>query len=114
MIPFLLASIFWIKVSLDISISFAKVLQKASFSLADILSSKFITICPALELKDKWIEKLENRYKLFPTDKNLRALNYAKEHYEENIKDLFKEKFFIEIIDINYDLEKILKRYNNV
>lgn len=75
---------------------------------------EFITIYPALELKDKWIEKLENRYKLFPTDKNLRAFNYAKEHYEENIKDLFKEKFVIEIIDINYDLEKILKRYNNV
>ena len=73
----------------------------------------FVCIYPALELKDQWIKKLENRYILFATNKNRRALEYAKENFDENIKDLSKEENRIVITNMNYDLDKLIKDYND-
>ena len=67
---------------------------------------EFTAIFPDHSLKDKWIEKLQDRYDHDPTksEKNYRALMNAKEHFDETISDLENEKNVIKITDIDYYL----------
>ena len=69
----------------------------------------FIAICPDLDLKDKWLKRLEERYNRTKTDKDYKALANGKEMYEENIKDLMEEKHTIIIRNIDYNLLDIIK-----
>lgn len=55
---------------------------------------QFTCIVPKLELKDKWIERLENRYIETKTIKDLKALLNAKEYFEENVKDIIQDGNF--------------------
>lgn len=68
----------------------------------------FTVIYPSLELKELWIEKLKERYKLTRKDKDFKAWINAKEKYDENIQDLSKEKRGIVITDMNYSLENLI------
>ena len=70
--------------------------------------TKFITICPCLELKDKWLKRLEERYNKSKSEKNLKALKNAEQCYEENIIDLMQEDEVINIQNIDYNLEDLL------
>ena len=71
-----------------------------------------ISIFPSLELKDKWIERLENRYNTTKSDKDYRAWKNALQHYEENIKDLKSCGIpYIEIKDMDYNLESMIVNY---
>ena len=71
---------------------------------------KFYAIVPAIELKDKWIEKLKNRYYNSGLPKDFRALMNADELYEKNVKDIINDcENCIVITDINYELKKMLK-----
>lgn len=72
---------------------------------------KFITIFPSLELKEKWIERLQKRYDKTNLMKDYKALHNAIDCYEENIKDLSLEKTTIEIKYIDYDLNEIIENY---
>lgn len=71
-----------------------------------------VCIFPSLELKDKWIEKLENRYNTTKSDKDYRAWKNALQYYEENIKDLMTCGIpYIEIKDMDYNLESMIVNY---
>ena len=66
-------------------------------------------IFPAIDLKDKWIKKLEDRYNNTKLDKDYRALMNAKDRYKENITELMRGNLkFYEITRIYYQLESIL------
>lgn len=67
-------------------------------------------VYPSIELKDEWIAKLENRCEKSGLEKDYKALINAKDHYEENIREL--EKFNcnckMKLVHIDYDLEASL------
>ena len=44
----------------------------------------FVTIYPSINLKEKWIERLKDRYNLTKKEKDYKALKNAEELYEEN------------------------------
>lgn len=76
---------------------------------------KIAVIVPTLNLKDKWIKRLEDRYLENPTRKNEAALGNAKDRYSENIKEILEDadKFGFEKIIINttdYKLINLLPR----
>ena len=66
-------------------------------------------IFPAIDLKDEWIKKLEDRYNNTKLDKDYRALMNAKDRYKENITELMRCNLkFYEITRINYHLDDII------
>ena len=74
-----------------------------------------VVVYPAPELKDLWIDKLENRYRETRSDKDYKALMNAKERYLENIQELANShiNFKIMLKDFDYDLEAILTHFRN-
>jgi hypothetical protein len=68
----------------------------------------FVVIAPCLELKDSWINRLQERYNKSGLDKDFKALMNAKDCYEENIIDLSREGKVKLINSIDYDLEEII------
>ena len=74
---------------------------------------RLATIYPAIDLKDEWIEKLQQRYDLSKKEKDYKALMNAKEMYEENIRDLANQSGF-DHIQLNadyYSLEFVITKY---
>lgn len=71
-------------------------------------SIPFVVIYPSIELKDKWVEKLKQRYELTKKEKDLRALLNAQEKYDENIDDLSQEKLRIVITSMDYSLKQLI------
>ncbi len=69
-----------------------------------------IIVYPSIELKDKWIEKLQARYDKTKTDKDYKALMNAVDRYEDNIRELMNEHNFdhVVITDMNYILYNLL------
>lgn len=75
-------------------------------------------IYPAAELKDKWIKRLEDRYKSTKKEKDLRALTYMKNNYDEAVNHLntalimtevsAKPIYSYTIHDIDYKLQEAL------
>lgn len=66
-------------------------------------------ICPSLDLKDEWIEKLRNRYEETGLDKDYRALVNAEERYDENITELINGGLECVIIDnMDYSLPEMI------
>jgi len=76
---------------------------------------ELLAVCyPALELKEPWIQKLEERYNRTHLDKDYKAWRNAAEMYDENIKDLMSEKspvIHIKIDNMNYCLRDLLKGF---
>lgn len=73
---------------------------------------KVIVVCPSLELKDYWIEKLGKRWLKTNLDKDYKAYMNAKDRYTENIKELLSEGFeCIKIEAKKYDLNWMLMMY---
>lgn len=72
---------------------------------------KFTVICPCLSLKEKWIDKLQERYNITNKDKDYKALMNAKQMYDDNIHDLLSEDNVIELNYMNYDLGSIINSY---
>ena len=73
-------------------------------------SLKRMIVCPSVDLKDVWIEKLRIRYEEGKSDKNYKAYMNAVSMYEDNIRELMSEKNFeIRVInDIAYNLSDIV------
>lgn len=70
-----------------------------------------ILVFPALELKDKWIDRLANRYIRTGLSKDFKTLECAKDKYEENIKDLKNCGIpYIMLPSMDYDLKALLAR----
>ena len=74
-----------------------------------------VVVYPAPELKDLWIDKLENRYRESRSDKDYKALMNAKERYLENIQELANSHIPYKLMlkDFDYDLEATLTHFRN-
>ncbi len=92
-------SVDWYKIYCSIAVSLAKqgyivfvsshkVVQDelATYNTNDLYS--IATVCPHLNLKDQWIERLHSRYIANPTDKNYAAWKDAEAHFDEEIFSL--------------------------
>ena len=75
------------------------------------LNIDFTVITPSKDLKEQWIERLNNRYRNNPSIKNMKALKNAEECYEENVDDLCSENNVIMITSIKYDLKDFIEDY---
>ena len=85
--------------------------HKALRNRLNELNIDFTVITPSKDLKEQWIERLNNRYRNNPSIKNMKALKNAEECYEENIKDLCCESKVIMITNTDYDLKEIIREY---
>lgn len=67
---------------------------------------KVVIIYPSLELKDKWIEKLKDRWERTQLVKDYKAYMNALDRYTENINELMSEEDFGHLIihKMSYDL----------
>lgn len=74
----------------------------------------FKVICPSLNLKEQWINRLQERYDKTQLEKDYKALMNAKLKYDENIIELLKENYVIQIQNINYNLNDLLGSESNV
>lgn len=76
-----------------------------------------IAVYPSLELKDKWIDKLEKRYEKSGLEKDYKALMNAKDRYEENIIEIdefCKDSMYrLVLTGMDYDLESALIHSKN-
>lgn len=66
-------------------------------------------VFPSINLKDKWVEKLEKRYEESNLYKDYKAYKNAEEHYKENIAEFMRGNLtFYEITKMDYDLKDIV------
>ena len=72
-------------------------------------------VYPSLNLKNMWIDKLENRYRDTGLEKDYKALMNAKDRYDENIQELANSKFNFKValVKPDYDLEASLIHFRN-
>lgn len=68
----------------------------------------FVSVSPAVELKDVWLKKLEERYSLDPTDKNSKALAQARLYYERDVIDMQREKYPLVLNGEQYALNELI------
>ena len=75
-----------------------------------------VTITPTYALKDKWIDRLEKRYKKDPNDKNFAAWKNAEEHFIENVNEIASEPAFSHIFidSMDYSLRSILNSLSTI
>lgn len=68
---------------------------------------------PSLDLKDKWIDRLFQRFIISKLDKDYKAYINAKEMYEANIIDMMNERMFHHIVidKIPYSLDNLISNY---
>lgn len=80
-------------------------------------SEVIVVVYPSIELKDEWIDKLEERYAKSKLEKDYKALMNAVDRYEENIKELSNSigTLWCEVVikDMDYDLEASLIHLKN-
>lgn len=73
---------------------------------------EYVNVFPALNIKQFWLDRLQQRWKDEPTDKNKAAYDRAIEWYEHDIKDLMENEKYIAIgIERWYDLKEIIDEY---
>lgn len=73
---------------------------------------EIIYCVPALELKDKWVEKLENRYNESHSIEDLAALNHVGTSYEKDLEYIMNSGLpVVKIRYMDYSLEKLLNNY---
>ena len=71
-----------------------------------------ICCTPTLELKDKWIGKLKNRYNYSQSDKDYSAYIRAADHYEEDVNGIINCGFpTVQIKNMDYQLKKVLSDF---
>lgn len=79
-------------------------------------SSEVVVVAyPALNLKDMWIDKLEERYRATGLDKDYKALMNAKDRYDDNIRELANcdIPYKLMLKNIDYDLEASIIHFRN-
>lgn len=72
---------------------------------------RVVIACPSVELKDAWINRLEERHADTGLDKDCKALMNAKDRHTENITELLNDKDFEKIVisQIPYCLDELIK-----
>lgn len=76
-------------------------------------NEKVVVCYPSEKLKNKWIDKLHDRWIRTNLDKDYKALANAEARYSDNIRELENEKEFYHIVitDMNYNLKEMI---NNI
>ena len=70
----------------------------------------FCAIIPSEDIKDEWIERLRERHKQLPIDKNYRAYINAVDRFTENIREIKKDVADVrEITSMHYELDKLIE-----
>ena len=115
----------WYKIYCNIAVDLAENHNVFISSHADVrnymktmpenIRSSVIVIYPALSLKDKWINKMKERYEKTNLDKDKRAYEYIRDHYDESVADIMRDTTFGKI-ELKHDnligLPGIIKNYN--
>lgn len=83
--------------------------------LASLPETELIAVCyPIMELKQKWIIKLHDRFIYSGLEKDYKAWQNAVYNYEESIREITDTPWsFIQIPieSMDYDLDKLIRRY---
>lgn len=80
------------------------------------VENEILVVHPTNEIKDEWIERLQNRYDTDPSHKNEAALGNAKDRYLENQKELSDDCALYGFSDVlidntNYKLHDVIEGY---
>ena len=69
-------------------------------------------VFPSKRIGEQWIKKLEERYMNSGLDKDYRAFIRARDHYDDDIRELYSDGISYKwiITDINYDLEEEIEK----
>ncbi len=73
------------------------------------ISEPIVYIFPSKRIKEQWIKKLEDRCMNSGLDKDYRAFIRARDHYDDDIRELYSDDgipYKLVITDINYNLEE--------
>ena len=74
-------------------------------------NERAICVYPSILLSDEWRAKLKRRYEATLLEKDYKAWKNAEERYRENIAEIMLCGMpYLEIDDMNYDLEDIIRR----
>lgn len=99
----------------DLSAQGYNVFISSHKSMQDILKKceNLIVVFPAVDLKEKWVDRASQRWREYGGDKNAFALNRIVSHYMQDIEDLKKycednNVKYIELGTTDYDLRKVL------
>ena len=66
-------------------------------------------VFPSERIREQWIKKLEDRYMNSALDKDYRAFIRARDHYDDDVQDLYSDdgvSYKWVITDVNYNLEE--------
>lgn len=79
----------------------------------EIDRQEIVTISPDSTLKELWLQRLKDRYEANGEEKHKRAYERAKDHFDEDIRDMINGNNFENIIieDIKYDLKDLIDGY---
>lgn len=74
------------------------------------ISEPIVYIFPSERIKEQWVKKLEERYMNSGLDKDYRAFIRARDHYDDDIRELYSDdgisyKWIITNIDYNLEEE---------
>ena len=73
------------------------------------ISEPIAYIFPSERIKEQWVKKLEDRYMNSGLDKDYRAFIRARDHYDDDIRELYADdgiSYKWIITNINYNLEE--------
>lgn len=75
-----------------------------------------VTIAPSYSLKDEWIDRLKDRYKANPCERNLAAWKNAERNFTNDIADIASECTFSHIFinSMDYSLRLILSNLQSI
>lgn len=106
---------YYCKIALDLSKQGYVVFTSSHKEVRDyflkrIERDKIVAVFPAKELEYEWIAKLGERFRLYKSEKNYKALMNAKDRFKENIDEMenWGGEFFI-IDDMSYVLKDIVE-----
>ena len=78
-------------------------------------STEDVKCCvPSPELKDAWVQKLQERYCMSQLDKDYKAFMNAKDRFTENVHEIIESGYDVILITrMDYNLEKLIKDAHN-
>lgn len=93
-------------------------LLKAYMKVPSYESEKFppaVIFCPDLSIKDAWIDRLQRRYDITGSPKDFRAIDRAKNYFEQDIKDLEDSGLNVyHPLSMNYDLKTYISHIRDI
>ena len=82
--------------------------------IAKMRTNELVTcVFPSKRVREQWVKKLEDRYMNSGLDKDYRAFIRARDHYDDDIRELYSDGIPYKwvITDINYDLEEEIEKF---